>query len=129
MRAVILVVALALRALEASPDLSTDANTITDFAGCHGISNLDGLADDLVADADGQRCLAPSSINCVDIGTADTAALDFDIDVIFAELLGFELRTKVSPFPVTGQFALTSCLWKSVQFFWSLIMKPSKVSG
>ncbi len=106
MRAVVLVVALALRTLQAGPDLSTDANTVTDFAGCHSISDFYGFTNDLVADADWQRRVTPASINCMDIRTADTAALDLDIDVVFAEFLGFELRSQISTMPETGQLDL-----------------------
>ena len=32
----------------------------------------------------------------MDIGTTDTAAFDLDVDVVLAELLGFELNARVS---------------------------------
>ncbi len=92
MRAVVLVVTLALRALETSPDLSTYTHTISDFYCFHFGPDFDGMTDDLVADADGQWYLAPAAIDAVDVGATDTAALDLDVDIMVTELLGFELH-------------------------------------
>ena len=96
MWAVVLVVALALFALQARPYLCSNADSVANLDGLHLVTDLDGLADDLVSDTYWQRAVAPSTVNGVDIGAADTAALDTDIDVVVIELLGLELWTCVS---------------------------------
>lgn len=108
--AIVLVVAFALRALQAGPDLSTDADTVALLDGLDLGADLDGLADDLVADADGQRCTTPAAVDCVNIATADTAALDLDVDVVVAEDLGFELEQSV---------------WALLALAWEHILLPS----
>lgn len=96
MRAVILIVALALFALQTRPDLCSHADSVADFDGLHFVTHFDGMANDLVTDTDWERTVAPSTVNGVDIGTADTAAFDTDIDVVLVELLGLELWSGVS---------------------------------
>ena len=51
-RAIILLISLAVIAREIRLDLRTDANAVADFNGLHALASLDDLADDLVADAD-----------------------------------------------------------------------------
>jgi hypothetical protein len=51
--AVVLIVALALRAFQACPDLSTDTDSVAFLDGLDGVSNSDGLSDDFVADTNG----------------------------------------------------------------------------
>ena len=114
--AVVLIVALTLRTFEAGPDLSSNTNTVADLASRHRIPDFDGFANDLVADTDWQRCLAPTTINCVDIGTANTTALNLDVDIVCAELLRFELQRDQYR-PRHCWETSTSSLWKSVQFF------------
>lgn len=91
MRAIVLIVALALRALQAGPDLSANANAISLFDSLDLRANLDGLADDLVTDADWQRTSAPTTVDGVDVTAAHAAAFDLDIYIIVTEDLGFEL--------------------------------------
>ena len=91
MRAVVLIVALALFALQAGPNLCSHTNSIADLDGLHLVSDLDGFADNLVADTDRQRTVTPTTVDGVDIGTAHTAALDADIDIVVVKLLGLEL--------------------------------------
>lgn len=67
MRAVVLVVTLALRALQAGPDLGSNANTVTLLDGLDLGADLDGFADDLVAYADGQGSTAPATVDGVNI--------------------------------------------------------------
>ena len=52
MGAVVLIITLALLALQARPDLSTDSDAVTDFDGLDLVANLDGVANNLVSDAD-----------------------------------------------------------------------------
>jgi hypothetical protein len=91
MWAVVLVVALALLALQARPDLSSHTDTVSDLAAGHLIADLDSMADDLMANADRKRDFAPAAGDGVNVGSADTTTLDLDVDVVGAELLGFEL--------------------------------------
>lgn len=91
-RAVVLIIAFALRALQAGPDLGANTDTVSDLDGGTTGTDLDGLADDFVTHADGGGCVAPAAGDGVDIRSADTATLYLDIHVIFAESLGLELR-------------------------------------
>ena len=91
MWAVVLVITRALLALQARPDLSPNTDTISDLAAGHLVANLDSMANDLMANADGKRGSSPAAINCVNIRATDTAALDLDVDVVGPELLRFEL--------------------------------------
>ncbi len=94
--AVVLVVRLAKFALQTSSDLSTDANAISNLDSGHLVANLDGLADNLVANANGEGAFAPAPIDGVDIGATDTTALDLDVDVTVFKLLWFELVQRLS---------------------------------
>ena len=96
MRAVVLVVALALFALQARPDLCSHADSVADFDGLHFVTHFDGLANDLVTDTDWERTVAPSTVNGVYIGAADATALYTDVDVVVVELLGLELWSVVN---------------------------------
>ena len=91
MRAIVLLVCLAELALQACLDLSAHTDTISNFDTSHFVANLDGLAYDLVTDADGQRAISPATVDRVDIGAADTATLDLDVNVAVFERLRFEL--------------------------------------
>lgn len=91
MRAIVLIVALALRALEARPDLRSDADAVADLDRLDGGPDFHGLADDLVADADGRGRVAPAARDGVHVGAADAAALDLDVDIVVTKLLGLEL--------------------------------------
>ena len=61
LRAVVLLIRLAVDAVQVGADLSTNTNSVADLDSLHIFANLDGLADDLVADADGQWALAPTA--------------------------------------------------------------------
>jgi hypothetical protein len=91
MWAVILVVALALLALQARPNLRSNTDTVPNLDAGHLVADLDSMANDLVSNADGKRNLAPASRNGVNIRGAHPAALDLDVDVVGAELLRFKL--------------------------------------
>lgn len=58
-RAVVLVVRLAVFALQAGPDLSTHANAVSNLNGRDLVADLDGLADDFVSYAERETGLAP----------------------------------------------------------------------
>jgi hypothetical protein len=91
MWAVILIVTLALLALETRPNLCSNTDTVPNLDAGHLVADLDSMANDLVSNADGKRNFAPAPGNGVNIRGAHPAALDLDIDVVGAELLGFEL--------------------------------------
>lgn len=61
MGAVVLVVRLAVFALQAGPNLSTDTNAVSNLHRGDLVTDLDSLADDLVSDAERETGLAPST--------------------------------------------------------------------
>ena len=62
MGAVVFVVRLAVLALQAGPDLSTNANAVSDLNGGDLVTDLDCLADDLMSYAERESgYLAPST--------------------------------------------------------------------
>lgn len=67
MGAVILLVRLAELTLQACLNLCTHTNAVTNLDGRHLVADLDGLADDFVADADWKGAFSPPASNCVDI--------------------------------------------------------------
>jgi hypothetical protein len=92
MRAVILIIRLALRTLHTRLNLRSNANTISWLESLDLGSNSQDLANNLVADAD--RCvrdLSPASGDCVDVRTADAAAFVLDVNVVVLEDFGSEL--------------------------------------
>lgn len=60
-RAVVLVIRLAVLALQAGPDLSADADAIAYFDGGDFVADLDGFTDDFVADAKRKTGFTPST--------------------------------------------------------------------
>lgn len=60
-RAVILVVGFAHLALQTCFDLSANADAISDLYGGDLITNFDGLANDLMTNADWERAIAPAA--------------------------------------------------------------------
>jgi hypothetical protein len=91
MWAVILIVALALGTFQASPDLSTNTNSIAFLYGLNSISDSDGFSYDLMAYADWQWRITPATVDGMYVAAADATAFDLDVDIVLAELLGFEL--------------------------------------
>jgi hypothetical protein len=91
-RAVVLIVRLALGTFHARLHLSAHTNTVSWLDALHLRSNSQNLPDDLVANANWCHSqISPTSSNCVDIGTANSAAFTLDIDVVVLEDLGREL--------------------------------------
>lgn len=88
--AVVFVLVLAEVALEAGPDLGADADAVADFEVLDVLADLDGFADDFVADAEGAFVVAPAAGDGVKVGAADAAGGDFDVDVVVAEWLWLE---------------------------------------
>ncbi len=92
MRAVVLVIRLALRAFHARLDLSANTDTVSWLESLHFWSSSQNLADDLVTNANGRnRQVSPASRDCMDIRAADAATFVLDVDIIIFEDLGGEL--------------------------------------
>ena len=89
--AIVLLVCLAVLARQVGADLRTNTHAVADLDGLHVLADLDSLADDLVADANGERAAAPAAVDGVDIAAADAAAVDGDVDVAVFEGLELEL--------------------------------------
>ena len=101
-RAIVLVIALALRALQAGPDLSANANAVALLDGLDLGPDLDSLANNLMSYADRQRGTPPAAVDGVYITTADAAALNLDIDIVVAKDFGFELPMSVYHWEESG---------------------------
>ena len=77
-----------MRACEICANLCTDTNAVSDLNVLDFGADLDGLANDLVAYAEGEWDVgAPASTDLVDIGGADTASINGDIDVMILKFL------------------------------------------
>lgn len=94
MRTVVLVVGLAKFALQTGTDLSANTNTVSNLDGGHFVADFDRFTDDFMTNANWERAFAPTASDGMDIGAADTAALNFDVDVAVFELLRFELEVQ-----------------------------------
>lgn len=103
MLAIRLIVILALPALEARPDLRSDTNSLTNLGERHLGPDLENLADNLVADGERVRAATPIAAYSVQVTGADTAALNFDVDVVIAKGTGIPgVLFKLLPFLGTG---------------------------
>lgn len=91
MRAIVLILRLAQLTLQARPDLGANSDTIALLDVLDGLSDLDSLADHLVADAKRALEFTPATSDGVDVRAANTTALDLDVDVMVLERLGLEL--------------------------------------
>lgn len=60
-RAVVLLVGLAVAAVQVGADLSTAADSVANLDRLDVFADLDSLSNDLVADTDGQRAVAPAT--------------------------------------------------------------------
>lgn len=94
MRTVILIIRLAKLALQTGTDLSANTNAISNLDGCHLVADFDSLANDFMTDTDGERAVAPTASDGMDIRAADSAALNFNVNITVFELLRFELRMR-----------------------------------
>lgn len=66
-RAIVLIIALANLALQASPDLCADANAVSYFTERYLWTSLDDLADDFVSDAERKFLSPPAAGDRVEI--------------------------------------------------------------
>jgi len=90
-RAVVLLVRLAVCASQVCLNLRTNTDAVADLDGFDCITDLHGLADHLVADAERKGCIAPAASDGVDVGRANTAHVNGDVDVTVLERLELEL--------------------------------------
>jgi hypothetical protein len=91
--AVVLLVRLAVVAGKIGADLSTNTSAVTNLNLGDLGADLDNLADDLVSYAERQRnVLSPSTSDGVDVGSADTASINGNVDIVFLELLERKLE-------------------------------------
>jgi hypothetical protein len=92
-RAVVLIVRLALGTFHARLYLGSNTNTVTWLDSFDLGSNSQDLANDLVANADRRVSnLPPTSRDCMDIRATDSTAFVLDIDIVILKDLRCELR-------------------------------------
>jgi len=132
-RAIVLLIGLAVVAGQIGLDLSSDTHTVSDLDGLDSVANLDCAANDFVAYTERQRCLAPTSGDCVDIGGADTTCLNGNVNVAVLEGLELELERRsdkchVKQISERGQWR-TSPFENLLHSLWEWTMNPSAVSG
>lgn len=91
--AVVLLVRLAVVAGKIGTNLSTNTSAVTNLNLGDLGADLDNLADDLVSYAERQRnVFSPSTSDGVDVGSADTASINGNVDIVFLELLERKLE-------------------------------------
>jgi hypothetical protein len=72
--------------------LSSNSDTVSNFAGCDALAYRNDLSNDLVSNAEGSdREVSPSTGDSVDIGAADTTAFVDNVNIVRFEDLGGEL--------------------------------------
>ena len=69
----------------------TVRTSVADLAVGHLVTDLDDLANDLVANTKREGSIAPTSSDGVKIGSANTASLNGNVDIVLFELLELEL--------------------------------------
>lgn len=126
MRAVVLVVRFAKLALQTRTNLSANTDTVSNLDGCHLVADLDGFTDDLMTDADWERAIAPTASDGMDIRAADSAALNFNVDVTIFELLRFELGMRSDGSKAINSIAADLFLLKIAPFALILDHVPLK---
>jgi len=85
LRAVVLLVTLAVDALSAGTDLSTDTDSLALLELGDLVTNSEDLANDFVSNTERKRSVAPSTSDAVHVGAANTAGIDRDIDIVLLE--------------------------------------------
>ena len=78
-------------ALQTSPDLSSNTNTVTYLDSCNALSNLDSPANNLVTYTEWLVEVSPATSDGMNIRTADTAGFDLDVDITVFKWLWLEL--------------------------------------
>jgi hypothetical protein len=72
--------------------LCANANTVADLDISHVVADASGLTDNLVSNDERELAFAPSLLEGMDVGAADAAMGDGNLDVIGSECLGLENR-------------------------------------
>lgn len=91
-RAVVLLVSFAVVACKVGSYLCADADSVALLKLCDLGADIDDLADDLVAYTKREgNVFSPPASDCVNIGGADTAGIDCDIDIVFFKLFQRQL--------------------------------------
>lgn len=106
--------------------------SVADLAVSDLVTDLDDLANNLVANAKGERCITPTSSDGVKIRSANTTSLNGNVDIVLLELLELELALlEVRPEGNDSQRLVVVANRSKCthHFLWSWIMKPSAVSG
>jgi len=85
--AVVLLVRLAVYALSARPDLSTNTDSVALLELGDLVTDLENSSYNLVAHAKRKGCLAPSTSDGVNIGTTDTTSINSNVDIVLLERL------------------------------------------
>lgn len=102
--------------LQTAASLRADTDAIADLDAAllrRPRPDAHGAADDLVADDAGVVGRVPARPEGVDVGEADAAVGDLDVDVVFSEGFGFErspLQVAVGAVTVVGQPAVEFCV-------------------
>lgn len=71
--------------------VKTALTSVADLAVGDLVANLNDLANDLVANAKREGSITPTTSDGVEIGSANTASLNGNIDIVLLELLELEL--------------------------------------
>jgi len=90
--AIVLLISLAVLACQIGTNLRANTNPVSDLNILDGLSDLDRLANDFVADTDRQWDFTPTSSYGVDIRSAHTTGINGNVDVVVFEGLEFELQ-------------------------------------
>jgi len=112
MWAIILIIALALSAFQARPDLCTNANTVANLDVLYLGPDLDGLTYDFMTYTDGSHGFTPAAGYSVDIRSANATALDLDVDVMISKLFWLELHKRFWISMVMSQTVRCHELWQ-----------------
>jgi len=87
LRAVVLLVTLAVDALSASTDLSTNTDSLALRELLDLVTNSEDSADNLVSYTERKRSVAPTTSDGVNVRSTDSAGINRDIDIVLLERL------------------------------------------
>jgi hypothetical protein len=109
--------------------LGTNTGTIANLYVLDLGADLDDLANDFVTYTEREwNILAPAAGNGVDVGGADTAGINGDVDIVLFELLEWKLQDTLEA-AVRTLYKPTSLRVNSLHFLMSVTANASVVSG